>query len=162
VKLNHSLVALRYGVALAMVVSVTATPVLGQQANFGTLRLSPGFNQSQGTVTGYTGGSYSLSAIANRDRNKKPCIGFADPTPDHIMVLEKDFSSLTVQVNSNGYDTTLLIQGPNNTMVRCGDDSGSSKDASISDNKWESGTYRIWVGGVNPGQKRNYTLTVRE
>jgi hypothetical protein len=155
VKFIRSLVRFRGGWILAMMASVTATPVLAQQANFGTLRLSPGFNQSQGTASGYTGGSYSLTAIANRDRNNKPCIGFGDPSPDHIMVLEKDFSRLTVRANVRDYDTTLLIQGPNNGMVRCGDES-------ISDSKWKAGTYRIWVGGANPGVKRNYTLTVRE
>jgi hypothetical protein len=39
-------------------------------ANFGTLALSPGFATVQGTISGYTGGTYSLSAISNRDWQK--------------------------------------------------------------------------------------------
>ncbi|MEH2063096.1 MAG: hypothetical protein V7K50_12660 [Nostoc sp.] len=147
---------------LAILTAITATPVIAETANFGTLNLSTNFNPAQGTMQGFTGGSYSLSAISNRDRDQKACIGFADPNPDHIMVLEKDFSQLTIKVDSNNNDTTLLIQGPDKTTIRCGDDTGKSKDASISDRNWKSGTYRIWVGTFNPGVKRDYTLKVEQ
>ncbi|MHC5674241.1 hypothetical protein [Nostoc sp.] len=150
------------GWLLAILTAITATPAIAEQANFGTFTLSTNFNAAQGTVQGFTGGSYSLSAISNRDRDQKACIGFADPNPDHIMVLEKDFSQLTIQVDSNNNDTTLLIQGPDKTTIRCGDDTGKSKDASVSDRNWKSGTYRIWVGTFNPGVKRDYTLTVEQ
>ncbi|HYX16218.1 MAG TPA: hypothetical protein VE944_17985, partial [Nostoc sp.] len=68
----------------------------------------------------------------------------------------------TIQVDSNGNDTTLLIQGPDQTTIRCGDDTGKSKDASVSDRNWKRGTYRIWVGTFNPGGKRDYTLKVEQ
>jgi hypothetical protein len=147
---------------LAIITAITATPVIAETANFGTFKLSTNFNPAQGAVQGFTGGSYSLSAISNRDRDQKACIGFGDPKPDHIMVLEKDFSQLTIQVDSKGNDTTLLIQGPDEKTIRCGDDTGKSKDASISDRNWKSGTYRIWVGTFNPGVKLDYTLTVEQ
>ncbi|MEH2141748.1 hypothetical protein [Nostoc sp.] len=150
------------GWLLAILTAITATPVIAETANFGTFNLSTNFDPAQGKVEGFTGGSYSLSAISNRDRDQKACIGFADPTPDHIMVLEKDFSQLTIEVDSNNNDTTLLIQGPDQTTIRCGDDTGKSKDASVSDRNWKSGTYRIWVGTFNPGVKRDYTLTVEQ
>jgi len=150
------------GWLLAILTAITATPVIAETANFGTFNLSTNFNPAQGTVQGFTRGSYSLSAISNRDRDQKACIGFADPNPDHIMVLEKDFPQMTIQVDSNGNDTTLLIQGPDLTTIRCGDDTGKSKDASISDRNWKRGTYRIWVGTFNPGAKRDYTLQVEQ
>lgn len=146
------------GWLLAILTAITATPAIAETANFGTFN----FDSAQGTVQGFTGGSYSLSAITNRDRDQKACIGFADPNPDHIMVLEKDFSQLTIQVDSNNNDTTLLIQGPDRTTIRCGDDTGKSKDASVSDRNWKSGTYRIWVGTFNPGVKHDYTLMVEQ
>lgn len=152
----------RGGWLLAILTAITATPAIAQIANFATLNLSTNFNSAQGTVQGFTGGSYSLSAISNRDRDQKACIGFADPKPDHIMVLEKDFSQLTIQVDSNNNDTTLIIQGPDKTTIRCGDDTGKSKDASVSDRDWKRGTYRIWVGTFNPGVKRDYTLKVEQ
>ncbi|MEH2060090.1 MAG: hypothetical protein V7K97_28950 [Nostoc sp.] len=150
------------GWLLAILTVITPTPVIAETANFGTFNLSTNFNPAQGTVQGFTGGSYSLSAISNRDRDQKACVGFADPNPDHIMVLEKDFSQLTIQVDSNNNDTTLLIQGPDKTTIRCGDDTGKSKDASVSDRNWKSGTYRIWVGTFNPGVKWDYTLKVEQ
>ncbi|MEH2368702.1 hypothetical protein [Nostoc sp.] len=152
----------RGGWLLAILTTITATPAIAQTANFGTFNLSTNFDSAQGTVQGFTGGSYSLSAISNRDRDQKACIGFADPQPDHIMVLEKDFSQLTIQVDSNNNDTTLIIQGPDKTTIRCGDDTGKSKDASVSDRDWKRGTYRIWVGTFNPGVKRDYTLNVQQ
>lgn len=140
---------------------ISATPVLSQRAaNFGTLTLSTGFQAKR--VAGTTGGSYSLSSIANRDRNKNPCIGFGDTNPDHIMVLKKDFPSLNVLVNTRGKDTTLVIRGPNPQTIRCGDDTGASKDASVKDSNWQAGTYEIWVGSLEAGQRLNYTLTVQE
>ncbi|MEH2239806.1 hypothetical protein [Nostoc sp.] len=150
------------GWLLAILTAITATPVIAETANFGTFNLSTNFDPAQGRVQGFTGGSYSLSAISNRDRDQKACIGFADPKPDHIMVLEKDFSQMTIQVDSKGNDTTLLIEGPDQTTIRCGDDTGKSKDASVSDRNWKSGTYRIWVGTFNPGVKHDYTLTVEQ
>ncbi|MEH1940717.1 MAG: hypothetical protein V7L01_10920 [Nostoc sp.] len=152
----------RNGWLLAILTAITATPAIAQTANFSTITLSKNSDPAQGRVQGFTGGSYSLSAISNRDRDRKACIGFADPNPDHIMVLEKDFSQMTIQVDSNNNDTTLLVQGPDNTTIRCGDDTGKSKDASVSDRSWKSGTYRIWVGTFNPGVKRDYTLTVEQ
>lgn len=150
------------GWLLALITAITATPVIAETVNFGTFKLSTNFNSAQGTVQGFTGGSYSLSAISNRDRDQKACIGFADPNPDHIMVLENEFSQLKIQVDSNNTDTTLLIQGPDQSTIRCGDDTGKSKDASVSDRNWKSGTYRIWVGTFNPGVKQDYTLKVEQ
>ncbi|HEY9872032.1 MAG TPA: hypothetical protein V6D12_01270 [Candidatus Obscuribacterales bacterium] len=146
---------------LALITALIATPVLAQSANFGKLTLSPGFRRAVGIVSGYTNGSFSLSSIANRDRQKNACIGYGDPTPDHIMVLEKDFSRLEVKVDTGGKDTTLVIKGPDDT-VRCGDDTGNSKDASIEATNWKAGKYSIWVGNIESGQTWNYTLSVRE
>ncbi|MCC5637951.1 hypothetical protein LC593_19335 [Nostoc sp. CHAB 5844] len=150
------------GWVLAILAAVTATPVIAETANFGRFSLLPGFEPAQGRFSGYTGGSYSLSAISNRDRNKKACIGFADPKPDHIMVLEKDFEQLRILVNTGDSDTTLLVKGPGDNIIRCGDDTGNKKDASVSDRNWKKGTYQIWVGTFNPDLKRKYTLTVQQ
>lgn len=145
---------------VALIAVLSATPVLSQTANFTNLNLSPGFPPRSGRVIGHTGGNYSLSSIANSDRNKKPCIGYGSETPDHIMTLQKDFPRLSVQVNS-GKDTTLVIRGPDNFTL-CGDDTGSSKDASVTASNLKAGEYRIWVGSIDSGKRWNYTLTVRE
>lgn len=152
---------LKNGALLAAIAAIAALPVLAETANFGTLTLSRGFESPTAVLRGSTGGSYSLSAIANADRHKNKCLGFATPTPDHIIVLQQNFSKLTLQVNSGGKDTTLLVQGPGNA-VRCGDDIGQNKDAGIVDSDWQAGSYRIWVGTLEPGVKSNYTISVQE
>ncbi|MBE9187743.1 hypothetical protein IQ270_24625 [Microcoleus sp. LEGE 07076] len=146
---------------LAAIATIATLPVLAETANFGTLNLSRGFLPATAILRGSTGGSYSLSAIANADRHKNKCLGFATPTPDHIITLQQNFSKLTIQVNSGGQDTTLLVQGLGNG-VRCGDDTGQNKDASIVDTDWQAGSYRIWVGTLEPGVKSNYTISVQE
>ncbi len=148
------------GTLLVAIAAIAALPVLAETANFGTLTLSRGFGAPTAVLRGSTGGSYSLSAIANADRHKNKCLGFATPTPDHIIVLQQSFSKLTIQVNSGGNDTTILVQGGN--TVRCGDDAGQNKDAAIVDSDWQAGSYRIWVGTVEPGVKSNYTISLQE
>ena len=146
-------------VLVALAVALSATPAFSQ-ANFGKLKLSSGFSPGAGQASGRTGGSYSLSSIANSDHNKKPCIGYGSETPDHIIVLESNFPKLAVEVNS-GKDTTLVIRGPNN-LILCGDDTKTSKDASVEAANLPPGEYSVWVGTMQEGQRWNYTLTVRQ
>lgn len=136
-------------------------PVLAQSANFGSITLSG--SAPTATTDGYTAGFFALTDIAARDKSGNICTGFADTNPDHLMVLERDFASLSVQVNSGGNDTTLLIQGPNDNTIRCGEDTDRrNPDALVSDTNWPAGTYRIWVGAQSQGSRYNYTLTAQE
>lgn len=156
----NSIPRLRLGI-FTLFTLLVAAPGLAQTSNFDSLTLQPGFKPAAGSVRGYTNGSFALSAKAKRDRDNNPCQGFGTPTPDHIMVLKQNFSSLRLQVQSPGNDTTLLVQGPGN-VIRCGDDSGSSKDASVQDQNWQAGPYKIWVGSFEPTKRQKYTLTVKE
>ncbi|MEC4983605.1 MAG: hypothetical protein SAJ37_00270 [Oscillatoria sp. PMC 1068.18] len=146
---------------IVAIAALICLPAIAQAANFDQLILAASSGSDSRSVTGHTGGSYLLSAIANRDRQNNPCVGFAAPTPDHTMTLEKDFSKLKVQVNTGGKDTTLVIQAPDNTVL-CGDDTGSNKDASIEATNWKKGTYKIWVGSFEPSKRWNYTLSAQE
>ncbi len=160
-KFIRPLVRLKNSYFLALLAAMSALPVAAQPANFGSMSLSPGFKPAQGTATGFTGGSYSLSTISNRDRNNSPCIGFGDTNPDHILVLDKDFERLKVKVDSGRNDTTLLIKGPKD-MIMCGDDDGNNQDASIESANWQAGSYQVWVGAIDAGAKYKYTLSVQE
>lgn len=148
--------------SLGLLVLLVAAPALAQSSNFGRISLSPGFSNAEGRATGYIRGSFSLPSIANRDQDGNFCLGYGDANPDHILVLQDDFSRLTVQVDSGGNDTTLLIQGPDTSTVRCGDNSGRSKDASIQDTEWSAGTYSVWVGSFERGRRYDYTLSIQE
>ncbi len=161
-KLYRSQFLLSLGLILSTFTAITPNPVTANTSFFGKISLSPSSESVKKTVTGYTGGSYSLSSVSKRDRQRNLCIGFADTKPDHILVLEKDFPKLNIKVDSDGYDTTLLIVGPDNKTVRCGDDTGKSKDASINDNDWKAGTYKVWVGSFKAGVRRNYKLSLNE
>ncbi|HEY9889813.1 MAG TPA: hypothetical protein V6D02_15505 [Candidatus Obscuribacterales bacterium] len=136
-------------------------PALAQSANFDSITLST-YPPTGASVTGRTVGVFALANIASRDQSGNLCAGFADTNPDHIITLQSDFPSLTVTVNS-GEDTTLLIQGPDDNSVRCGQDiSRANLDAQVSGNNWRAGTYRVWVGAHNQNQRFSYTLTVQE
>ena len=135
---------------------VSLRPAMAQDANFAGFTLDD--STKSASVTGSTGGSTSLPAItsdSDRDRNK--CLGFGDPTPDHIMVIKQPLSQMTLKVES-GHDTTLVVMGPDG-LVLCGDDTGNKKDASISDRNWQPGTYKLWIGSMEPGKQINYRLT---
>lgn len=151
----------RYGLA-ALLVALGATPVLAQRAHFGTLALAPGFEQNNAVATGFTNGNFPLSILGRRDLHNNPCIGHGTETPDHILVLEQDFEQLSLQVDSGGNDTTLVVQGPDPNTLHCGDDTGSNQDASVSDRNWKAGTYRIWIGSFEPNQRWNYRLIIQE
>ncbi len=161
-KLYRSQLLLTLGFIVSILTAITPNSVTANTSFFGKISLSPNSEAVKKIVTGYTGGSYSLSSVSKRDRQRNLCIGFADTKPDHILVLEKDFPKLNIKVDSDGYDTTLLIVGPDNKTVRCGDDTGKSKDASINDNDWKAGTYKVWVGSFKAGVRRNYKLSLNE
>ncbi|MGB7311883.1 MAG: hypothetical protein WA939_03025 [Nodosilinea sp.] len=138
--------------------AVVALPTLAQQVNFESFTVSEAAPTA--SVSGFTTGISALSNIAGRDRNGTVCAGFADTNPDHTMVLQQDLAALTLQVNSGGNDTSLLVQGPDGS-VRCGEDSDRrNPDALIQDQSWSAGTYHIWVGSNSQGQRYSYSLSV--
>ena len=135
---------------------------LAQQNNLDDLILAVGSNQTTGIVTGNTGGSYSLASITNQDRDGNPCMGYGDPQPDHVITLKSDFAQLTMQIDSGGSDTTLIVKGLEPQNIRCGFGQNNSRDAVIKDRNWSAGTYYIWVGSMHPNQRSQYSLSVKE
>ncbi|MEB3357806.1 MAG: hypothetical protein VKK04_13840 [Synechococcales bacterium] len=148
------------GLVAGGLVSWGFSPLVAQSAsNFGTISLSPG--SSPASVRGYTQGSMPLSAIAPQDQSGTLCVGFAESEPDHVLVLSEAIATLSLRVDSNGGDTTLLVQGPNARTIQCGDDTGSNPDASIRSQNWQPGEYKVWVGAFDAGVRYDYTLSVQ-
>jgi hypothetical protein len=152
-------------VLAALAVALPAGLVSAQrvaQANFDSTSLSAGFSTAAGTLRGRTGGQVSLpGVVANRDRTGNLCLGFGSTLPDHIVTLEEDFAQLTLRVNSNGNDTSLIIRGPSG--VQCGSNvSRTNLDQQVISTDWEVGTYEVWVGSSRPGQQFSYTITIQE
>lgn len=144
---------------LLVLILLAVAPAFGQNSNFGNLTLNA--EKPAGVLSGSTGGSTSLPAIvSSSDRHNKKCLGYGDPTPDHILILKQSLPSLTLQVDSGGADTTLVVQGPNG-VVRCGTAASGRRDASLTDTEWQEGNYKVWVGTTAPSVRRDYTLRVR-
>ncbi len=137
-----------------------AAPALAQEASFGTLTVTGSGRQS---IQGQTGGTTSLpSAVAGRSRDSlgNDCLGYGALTPNHVLQLESGRDRLVLTVDSGGQDTTLIVKGPGG-QVLCGDDiSGRNLDAHITADNWQPGTYEVWVGTFDAGQRYNYTLIV--
>lgn len=130
--------------------------VVAKDSHFGELTI-PEVRMGEG----HTGGSTSLPALlGNRDRDDNFCLGFGDPIPDYILVLDEDVAQLAIQVDSQGHDTTLIVQGPDDRTLYCADDTESGTDAGLTLSGGKAGRYRIWVGTAEPGANWNYRLSV--
>lgn len=143
---------------ILLTTGLAIAPLVQAQANFEAFKIG---DKKTASVGGSTGGSTSIPSItAGSDRNGNKCLGFGDSNPDHIMTLTQAVSKLSLKVNSGGRDTTIVIQGPGDEL-RCGDDTGSKKDASYSGTNWSAGTYKIWVGSMESGSRGNYRLNAQ-
>lgn len=110
-------------------------------------------------MQGRVEGSESLTRLAARDRRRKICLGFSSDEPSHILEITQDQPRLRVAVDSEGEDTTLLIQGPRG--IDCNDNyRRMHRDAAVTDSDWPAGTYQIWVGTFNRGDRIDYTLRI--
>jgi hypothetical protein len=138
------------------IIAMASLPLPAKDSHFGTLMIP---NATSGE--GHTGGSTSLPAVlGNRDRDNNFCLGFGDPIPDYILVLDEDVAQLVIQVDSEGRDTTLIVQGPDSRTLYCADDTESGTDAGLTLSDGKAGRYRIWVGAAEPGVNWNYQLSV--
>ncbi|MFE4106836.1 hypothetical protein [Almyronema epifaneia] len=147
--------------ALAAFVLLGSLPALAQTALFDNLVLPAELPNEAPSAEGFTAGFYSLANIVSRDSDGNFCLGFADSTPDHILVLEQDLAELTLQVDSGGQATTLLVQGPDDNTIRCASGTRRQPDAVLQDTDWLAGSYRVWVGAFEQGNRYDYVLTAR-
>ncbi|MEM9213134.1 MAG: hypothetical protein AAGD25_02210 [Cyanobacteria bacterium P01_F01_bin.150] len=128
-------------------------------SNFGTVQITASTNES---VNGYTAGAVPMFSILNSQEgeNNQPCVGYAEQNPDHILQVTTLLSEVIIKVSSNGGDTTLMIEAPDNTIY-CSDD-GNDSDAVITGQNWSSGEYKVWVGTFDSGQRYDYTLEINQ
>jgi len=139
--------------------SAVVAPAMAQsEANFGSVTLQNG--SAPGPLQGYTQGTTPLSTIARQDGNGNRCVGYGETEPDHILVLPQSVSRITLQVNSGGQDTTLLVREAGGGQVFCADDSDNA-DARLRGQGWSAGQYQVWVGSFDPGVRYDYQLTVQ-
>jgi hypothetical protein len=123
-------------------------------AMFEDFDLEPGFMPDPATGTGLSGGGVNARGYGSTSHGT--CTGMIDVSPDHTMVLRKDFSHLRVQVASP-QDTSLVIRGPDG--LRCNDDSNGLNP--VVEGQWPAGTYQIFVGSVDSGT-HEYDISISE
>lgn len=147
---------------VAMLASLLGTvPVVAQSQStpiFGSVAINPGFSPDPLAVQGKAGGNTSARLLAGQPETPTgPCAGFADTTPNHTLVLGKNFSYLSLEVDSEE-DTALVIQGPGGSW--CNDDF-RGKNPNIA-GQWLAGTYKIWVTSYRRNTSSSYTLKISQ
>ena len=143
------------GIGLAAVTLVALEPSRPVTAREIPIALTAG----EAEVQGVTSGRLSFLELAARDRRRKLCLGYGRRNPDYILELTERQPHLRIAVESNGGDTTLLVQGPEG--IDCNDNyRREHQDAAITAENWPAGTYRIWVGAFDRGDAIDYTLRV--
>lgn len=145
------------GIAIA---AISALPAIAADSLYGEITLIPGFEHR--TNNGFTGGTVSFTEKFNRDREGNLCVGYGDITPDYILVVSEDLPQLTLEVDSGGNDTTLVIQDRDRNILYCGDDFNNNPDARLSYDNFPAGTYQVWIGSFDPNQRWNYNFIARE
>jgi len=125
---------------------------------FENISLNPGFRPDPQSLRGISGGEISARVTADRiDTATGPCVGFIDRQPDHVLTLTEFFDYLSMEVESPG-DTTLVVIGPGGTW--CNDDLQGKNPAMIG--RWLAGNYQIWVGSYERNKFHPYVLRLSE
>ncbi|MEC4802663.1 MAG: hypothetical protein SAJ12_15290 [Jaaginema sp. PMC 1079.18] len=151
----------RYLLFLAAIALATTVPAWADSL-YGEIILNPGFELM--TKSGFTGGAHSFVDRFKRDGEGNVCVGYGDDTPDYILKVEGELNPITLEVESGGNDTTLVIQDRDRNILYCGDDNEqtNSPDAYLYRENIAPGTYHIWIGSFDPNQRWSYNLVVRE
>lgn len=152
----------RLGVTIAAIIGLMAVmPAKAQQLQGEKVTVGPQATQ-QTNVRGYAKGTVAFfKAIADRDSAQNRCMGYGDLMPDHIVEIQKGTEAVTLQVKSQGIDTTMAVVGPND-RVFCADDSPSGgKDAGLVLKNPSPGTYKVWVGTFDSGIEARYQLSIQ-
>lgn len=109
-------------------------------------------------LQGRTGGSVNMTSLAGQAN----CRGFASEQPNHTIELKANFPlvDLLVYTSNINDDTTMLIKGPNGSVM-CADDEYQGRNPQLS-KRLPEGIYQIWIGSRNANQSINYTLSLSE
>jgi len=142
-------------VAVATVLALGAiSPVaVGQQGNFGQVRLRTGFRPDPKVVEGRSGGSHPASELSARAAQ---CRGYVSRNPDYVVRVQGNIAFLRIFVES-ARDTTLVVEGPRGEIT-CNDDTYGT-NPSIED-RFRAGVYKIWVGSYTLGDQAPYELVL--
>lgn len=143
---------------LAIALAALHSPAIAQHSsNFGVVSIS---SSSAEPIRGHTQGFVPLSSLVLRDDHGNTCVGYAETEPDHVLQVTESLGAIALRVNSNGGDTTLLVQGDDG-RTWCGDDFQGTTDARIRIGNFTEGTYQVWVGSFDAGVRYQYSIQIQ-
>lgn len=138
----------------ALIAGAANAQSVNNSANYGEVRLSPGFTPDPGLMKVQAGGALEASS------RFKGCNGWISDSPDLRLYWDGTGSlPLILSAVSNG-DTTLVVNGPRGDWY-CDDDSGEGTNPSIRLTA-EQGRYEIWVGTYSQGQTQPSVISISE
>jgi hypothetical protein len=129
--------------------------VFGDDAAYGAMTLSPGFEPDPVTIALQAGGSVDLSSLALG----VGCVGWAAARPDLIV----DFQGWGFRLRfhaASDRDTALVVLDPSGTW-HCDDDAGGNGNPDLTIEPALPGAYRVWVTTFAEGNAEA-TLNVTE
>lgn len=130
----------------------------GSRANFGVLRLAPGFVPDPQRVAVVSGGALNTRAMGLGPG----CVGWVTAQPDLIVRLSGPSANLRFYaVTTDGTDITLLVNA-NRGAWRCNDDSFGGTNPSVDLGSAPAGQYDVWVGSFRQGTTARATLHITE
>jgi hypothetical protein len=136
--------------AILVPILLSAAPAMSQEA---LKPISPRFTPDPHVYSGKAGGGVSLQSIATTKANGI-CQGLSQQSPNHSLVVEKNFGFLSLKVSAGDRNLSLLVKGPDGIYCR----NGRSPELS---GAWISGKYEVWIG-TNDGDPADYRLTLSE
>jgi len=134
----------------------------GNQANFGTRTLAPGFVPDPVAINVTAGGNIDASTL----NLGAGCIGYVTARPDFILRMSGNSPSLKVKVEipgarpSSPTDTTLLVN-TGSGQWRCNDDTNGA-NPQVNLGGAGAGQYDIWVGSYQAGGNASGRLLITE
>lgn len=140
--------------ALALVAAPAAAQDYNATANYGDVRLAPGFTPDPHLISLRAGGSIDASTRFNS------CRGFITAQPD-IRLWWDGKGSLNLKISAiSNADTTMVVNGPNGEWY-CDDDSGDGSNPVVTLSP-VAGRYEIWVGTYSSGDTRPAVVSISE
>lgn len=100
--------------------------------------------------TGRFGGPLSAQSLSPE------CPGYVQSQPNHLINVPGELPFAALVVNSEPFDTTLVVQLPDGSF-RCNDDTYGLNPA-VQLQPAPAGQLRVWVGSYQQGQEGDYQL----
>lgn len=145
--------------AFTAAIGLTTLPAAAQDPNlapnFGTIRLTAGFEPDPHIINLQAGGDIDAQTIS------PDCVGYITNTPDIRMNFTNGSGLPLIISVASGVDTTLVVNAPDGRWY-CNDDGPNGLNPSVRFNNPLSGRYEIFVGTFSAGHAQRARLHISE